>query len=93
MDANEAVQSMMRDALKAAQEAPTAVTTPEAMAAYARGVRAMAGLVQACVNVADEYANRYIDHPVAGVMFEGYATALRHIVSSADALIPPGYEQ
>lgn len=52
----------------------------------------MAGLVHACANVAMDYADKYKGHPVAGIMFEGYETALRHIVKAADDLIPKGYE-
>ena len=93
MDVGRTVQAMLDEALQAAQNGSTAANTPEAKAAYARGVRAMAGIVHACASVADSYADNYKDHAFAGVMFEGYATALRHIVNSADSLIPPGYEQ
>lgn len=93
MNANEAVQAMLQEALKVAQSSPLTANTPEAKAAYARGVRAMAGIVHACARVADSYAESHKNHAFAGVMFEGYATALRHIVRSADDLIPPGYEQ
>lgn len=93
MDVNKTVQDMLDEALRVALEAPHGVNSPEAKAAYARGVRAMAGIVHACAGVADGYADSYRSHPFAGVMFEGYATALRHIVNSADSLIPPGYEQ
>lgn len=92
MTPNEAVQAMLQEALKTALTSPEAVNTPETRAAYARGIRAMAGLVHACVGVAESYADNHKDHPFAGVMFQGYATALRHIVKSADQLIPPGYE-
>ena len=92
MDANEAVKAMLEAAIQAAQESHAGASTPETRAAYARGVRAMAGLVHACAGVADTYAEKYKEHVFSGVMFEGYATALRHIVRSADDLIPPGYE-
>lgn len=93
MNPDEAVQAMLEEALKTALSSPAAANTPETRAAYARGVRAMAGLVHACAGVADGYAEKYKDHVFSGVMFQGYATALRHIVKSADDLIPPGYEQ
>lgn len=86
------VHDMMRAALNAAKAHQRASDTPETRAAYARGVRAMASLVHACANVAMDYAEKYRDHPAAGVMFEGYETALRRIVKAADALIPKGYE-
>jgi len=93
MNPDDIVRAMLEDALQKAKEGPQEVSTPETRAAYARGVRAMAGLVNACVTVVDAYAHEYRDHPVAGVMFNGYALALRHILKSADDLIPPGYEQ
>ena len=92
MDTNDAVKAMMEAAIKTARESHISATTPEARAAYARGVRSMAGLVSACKNVADEFARKYEGHPYADVMFAGYAKALGHIVNSAEHLIPDGYE-
>lgn len=92
MATDDIVEAMKQAALSAAQARAGGQSTPEAREAYARGVRAMAGLVHACANVAMDYADQYKGHPVAGVMFAGYETALRHIVKAADDLIPKGYE-
>lgn len=92
MSSEDIVHDMMRAALNAARARQRESDTPEARAAYARGVRAMASLVHACANVAMDYAEQYREHPAAGVMFQGYETALRRIVKAADALIPDGYE-
>lgn len=92
MASDEIVNDMMRAALSAAQSHHSASETPEARAAYARGVRAMASLVHACANVAMDYAEKHKGHQVAGVMFAGYEEALRRIVRAADELIPRGYE-
>lgn len=66
--------------------------TPETRAAYARGVRAMAGLVHACIHVAEDTAAEHQSHPVAYIMLKGYARSLRHILDTSEDLIPPGYE-
>ena len=92
MASDDIVEAMKQAALSAAQAHAQAASSVEAKEAYARGVRAMAGLVHACANVAMDYADKYSGHPVAGVMFAGYETALRHIVKAADDLIPKGYE-
>lgn len=92
MASDDIVEAMKQAALNAAQVRSGAQNSPEAREAYARGVRAMAGLVHACANVAMDYAERYKDHPSIGVIFDGYEKSLRHIVRAADDLIPKGYE-
>lgn len=86
------VQAMIEAALKAAQCSPDVMDTPETRAAYARGVRAMAGIVSACNRLADQYVEKHSDHVLAAEMFRGYAKALHSIVRAADDLIPSGWE-
>lgn len=66
--------------------------TPECRMAYARGVRAMAELIQACANVADGMRDKQEGNGLAQAMLQGYAESLKRLVRAADDLIPPGYE-
>lgn len=88
----DAVKALQDAALQAAALAKPMADTPDTRAAYARGVRAMAALVHACIKVADETAEFNSDNRVAATMLRGYAQSLRMIVAHADDLIPPGYE-
>ena len=92
MASDEIIEAMKAAALNAARARSNGFYGPKEKEAYARGVRAMAGLVHACANVAMDYADQYKDHPMAGVMFKGYEDAFRHIVSASEDLIPDGYE-
>ena len=92
MASDDIVEAMKQAALSAAQAHAQAASSVEAKEAYARGVRAMAGLVHACANVAMDYANQYKDKPTYSTIFRGYEQGLRHIVQAADDLIPKGYE-
>lgn len=92
MTVNEAVQAIQQAALDAARTTNVMADTPETRAAYARGVRAMAGLVHACIGVTENAIQEHSNHPMAVAMFKGYARALRHIVDAGEDLIPPGYE-
>ena len=92
MNYDDVVNSMREAATKAAHNNPASVDNAATRAAYARGVRAMAGLVHACVKVADEFAEKHSDDIGASIAFKGYAKSLRHIVSAADVLIPLGWE-
>jgi len=92
MTVNDAVKAIQQAALDAASHTKPLVDSPDTRAAYARGVRAMAGLVHACVKVADTMAAQNEANPLARDMLKGYAASLSMIVSSADDLIPPGWE-
>lgn len=92
MATEDIVKSLQQAALDAAHLTKPLADTPETRAAYARGVRAMAGLVHACIGVAEQSIHEHNNHPLARTMFEGYARALRHIVDAGEDLIPPGYE-
>lgn len=93
MPTEDRVEALMRASLEAASHAAPMVDNADTRAAYARGVRAMAGLVHACIKVADETAELNSDNRVAATMLRGYAQSLRMIVAHADDLIPPGYEK
>ena len=92
MASDDIVEAMKQAALNAAHARAASQHSAEAREAYARGVRAMAGLVHACANVAMDYANQYKDKPTYSTIFKGYEQGLRHIVKAADDLIPKGYE-
>ena len=92
MSNEDIIAAMMAGAISNASTSHHTVDTLETRAAYARGVRAMAGIVQACVHVADQFADQQRGHPVAHQMIIAYARGLRHIVSVADELIPQGWE-
>lgn len=92
MAIDDVVRSMQQAALDAANNTAPMADNADTRAAYARGVRAMAGLVHACIKVADDTAALNRDNRVAVTMLRGYATSLRMIVAHADDLIPPGYE-
>ncbi len=92
MKYEDAVNSMRDAAIAAAQNSPASVNDASTRAAYARGVRDMAGLVHACIKVADEFANKHSNDINACIAFKGYAKSLRHIVNVADDLIPLGWE-
>lgn len=92
MTVDETVKAIQQAALDAAHLAKPLADTPETRAAYARGVRAMAGLVHACIKVAEDMAEQNRDNKLAHSMLAGYAASLTMIVSTADDLIPPGYE-
>lgn len=91
MSVNDTVHAIQQAALEAARLSGQA-ETPETRAAYARGVRAMAGLVYASVKVAEKMAEENKGNTLAHDMLRGYAASLSLIVSVADDLIPPGYE-
>lgn len=92
MQTDDAVNQMKQAALEAANLVKPLEDTPDTRAAFARGVRAMAGLVHACIHVADDTAALNSDNRLAVTMLKGYAQSLRMIVAHADDLIPPGYE-
>ena len=92
MASDDIVEAMKAAAINAARARSNGRYGIKEREAYARGVRAMAGLVHACANVAMDYADQYKDHPMAGIMFKGYEEALRHIVKASEDLIPDGYE-
>ena len=92
MQTDDAVNQMKQAALDAAHLVKPLEDTPDTRAAFARGVRAMAGLVHACIHVADDTAARNSDNRLAVTMLRGYAQSLRMIVAHSDDLIPPGYE-
>jgi hypothetical protein len=92
MQTDDAVNQMKQAALDAAHLVKPLEDTPDTRAAFARGVRAMAGLVHACIHVADDTAALNSDNRLAVTMLKGYAQSLRMIVAHADDLIPPGYE-
>lgn len=92
MASEEIVQAMIEAAIQSANSSPHVVNTPETRAAYARGVRAMAGIVSACNRLAEQYALKHKDDAFAGEMFKGYAKALQQIVKASDDLIPSGWE-
>lgn len=92
MTVNDTVKALQQAALDAAHLSKSMADTPETRAAYARGVRAMAGLVHACVGVAENMASENKDNSLAHGMLKGYAASLALIVQVADDLIPPGYE-
>jgi hypothetical protein len=92
MQTDDAVNQMKQAALEAANLVKPLEDTPDTRAAFARGVRAMAGLVHACIHVADDTAALNNDNRLAAIMLRGYAQSLRMIVAHADDLIPPGYE-
>ena len=92
MQYDEIVSAMRDAAIQVAYTDPESNSSASTRAAYARGVRAMAGLVHACIQVADEFAVAYGNDHHAAIAFAGYAKGLRHIVSGADELIPNGWE-
>jgi len=92
MPTEDLVEALMRASLEAASLTKPISGSPDTRAAYARGVRDMAGLVHACIRVADEAAELNSDNKVVATMLKGYAQSLRMIVAHADDLIPPGYE-
>jgi len=92
MTVDDAVRAIQQAALDAASHTKPLADSPDTRAAYARGVRAMAGLVHACIKVAEDMAEQHRDNRLAHDMLAGYAASLSMIVSNADDLIPPGYE-
>lgn len=92
MTVNDTVKAIQQAALDAAHLSKPLADTPETRAAYARGVRAMAGLVHACIKVAEDMAEQNRGDVLVHDMLKGYASSLSVIVSTADDLIPPGYE-
>jgi hypothetical protein len=92
MTVNDTVKALQQAALDAAHLSKPLADTPETRAAYARGVRAMAGLVHACIKVAEDMAEQNKDSVLVHDMLKGYASSLSVIVSTADDLIPLGYE-
>lgn len=92
MKYEDAVASIREAAIEAAHNSPALVNDDSTRAAYARGVRAMACLVHACVKVAEEFADKHKDDTQAFAAFKGYANGLRHIVNAADDLVPMGWE-
>ena len=92
MTVDETVKAIQQAALNAAHLAKPLADTPETRAAYARGVRAMAGLVHASLKVAEEMAEQHKSDQLVSGMLKGYASSLSLIVTMADELIPPGYE-
>lgn len=92
MTVNDAVKAIQQAALDAASHTAPMADNADTRAAYARGVRAMAGLVHACIKVAEDMAEQHKDNTLAHNMLAGYAASLSLIVSTADDLIPPGYE-
>ena len=92
MAVNDTVKALQQAALDAASLRKPLADTPETRAAYARGVRAMAGLVHASMKVAEDMAAENGTNSLAHDMLRGYAASLRLIVHAADGLIPPGYE-
>lgn len=92
MTVDDTVKALQQAALDAAHCVKPLADTPDTRAAYARGVRAMAGLVHACIGVAERSIEEHNHHPLAATMFTGYARALQKIVDAAEDLIPPGYE-
>ena len=92
MAIKDVIWEMEQAALHAALLAKATADTPETRAAYASGVRAMAGLVHACIKVAEDMAEKNKDNALAHNMLAGYAASLNMIVSTAEDLIPPGYE-
>lgn len=92
MAVNDTVKALQQAALDAASLRKPLADTPETRAAYARGVRAMAGLVHACIKVAEDMADQNRGNVLVHDMLKGYASSLSVIVSTADDLIPLGYE-
>jgi hypothetical protein len=92
MATEDVVRAMQQAALHAAQCVKPLADTPDTRAAYARGVRAMAGLVHACISVTERTIEEHRGDPLAVTMFTGYSRALRNIVDASEDLIPPGYE-
>lgn len=92
MTAKDIIWEMEQAALHAALMSKPLSDTPETRAAYARGVRAMAGLVHASMKVAEEMAEQHKGNELVNDMLRGYASSLSLIVTMADDLIPPGYE-
>ncbi len=92
MTVNDTVKALQQAALDAAHLSKPLADTPETRAAYARGVRAMAGLVHACISVTERTIEEYKGDPLAVTMFTGYARALHNILDASEGLIPPGYE-
>ncbi len=92
MTAKDVIWEMEQAALHAALMSKALADTPETRAAYARGVRAMAGLVHACIKVAEDMAEQNRGNVLVHDMLKGYASSLSVIVSTADDLIPLGYE-
>ena len=92
MTVDDTVKALQQAALDAANLRKPLADTPETRAAYARGVRAMAGLVHASMKVAEDMAAENGANSLAHDMLRGYAASLRLIVHAADGLIPPGFE-
>lgn len=92
MTVNDTVKALQQAALDAAHLSKPLADTPETRAAYARGVRAMAGLVHASMKIAEEMAEQHKGSELVNDMLRGYASSLSLIVTMADDLIPPGYE-
>lgn len=92
MTAKDIVWEMEQAALHAALLSKAMADTPETRAAYARGVRAVAGLVHASAKIAESMAEQNKGNVLACDMLKGYAASLNFIVSAAEDLIPPGYE-
>lgn len=93
MTVEDAAKALQSAALDAARAVTPISDTPDARAAYASGVRAMAGLVHAASRVAEEMAKQNTNNFLAHDMLKGYAISLALIVAAADDLIPPGYER
>lgn len=92
MATEDIVNAMKRAALDAAHCVKPLADTPDTRAAYARGVRAMAGLVHASISVTERTIEEHKGDPLAVTVFTGYARALRNILDASEDLIPPGYE-
>lgn len=92
MTAKDIVWEMEQAALHAALLSKAMADTPQTRAAYARGVRAMAQLVHACIRVTDDSIREHKGCPLSVTMFEGYSRALRMILDASEELIPPGCE-
>lgn len=92
MPTEDVVKALQQAALDAAHLASPVADTPQTRAAYARGVRAMAQLVHACIRVTDDSIREHQGSPLSVTMFEGYSRALRMILDASEDLIPPGCE-
>lgn len=92
MNTEKTVRELEVFANEMARQYAANVTRMECRVSYARGIRAMAAIVEACARVADRMAQEQKNDPILSKMLGGYAQALRKIVESADDLIPPHYE-
>lgn len=85
------VEKLKLTAQQAAKARAVSMRSPEARAGYAAGVRALASLISACANVADQMRKEN-DNAAVDTMLQGYSASLRMLLKEADMLIPPGYE-